>query len=317
MKKLFAITLAAAMLVLTMACCDKKDTKDKDSDNKPETMATVEKNTAPIDVPTAPVDELNFETLVIENENYKFTLEKSDFEKNYSDELLMNISAFIPLEYGVDDYVNWDGTPEEVINDALKCCFDSRSSMYFERFETTTPETEAAEAEIEKCEYKVYDNYVVTNIENINSYLYKRFGPDARQFTPEDFDTYEEAVTKDGSITEGIGTIGYRYIYLPESEVVMCYMSEATGFGGTFTGLYIYDIQTVGDDYVVKAVACECYDEDYIYADTFEALQNSTLELFAQYTPETLDNYTMVIGETEDGDVYMKSVEKTQLTSEK
>lgn len=308
MKKLLAITLAAAMLVLTMACCDKKDTKDKDSDNKPETMATITENNNP---------DVKYEELVIEDENYKYILNKTDFEDNYSDELLLNIVELIPMSYGADDYDNWDGTPEEVINDAIMCNFNSKKLMYFERYDSNSPEWQAALDEIAGYEYKVYDNYSMTSIDMINSYLAERFGPDARQFTPEDFDTYEEAVTENGTVAEDVGLGGYRYIYLPESEVVMCYMYETTGFGGNFMSLYIYDVQTVGEDYVVKAVATDYYYEEQLEAETFEDFQSGTLTLFESVVPAMLENYTMVIGETEDGDVYMKSVEITQLTSEK
>ena len=230
----------------------------------------------------------------------------------------MKISALIPLQYGFDAYESWNGTPEEVINDAISCSFDSRSATFFERFSPDSPEGEKARDEIAGYKHKVYDNYVITNIDLINSFLSERFGPDVRQFKPEDFDIYEDVVTQDGSVTEGITVPGYRYIYLPESELVMCYMSEVTGWGGDVTALYVYDIQTVDGDYVVKAVyGISGYTEFAENGDSFAGLQGDALKMLEAGTDDVPFEYTMVIGETENGDSFMKSVTKSQISSEK
>ncbi len=315
MKKLFAVTLSLVMLILTASGCEKAKSDEKESKPLQESTSFAENTTQS----SKPVQETIYETLVFENEEYKFSVQKSDFEKNYSEELLTKISELIPLQYGVDDYPDWNGTPEKVINDAILCGFDSRSPMYFERYDSESPEWQAALEEIESYEYKVYDNYSITNIAMINSYLADRFGPDARQFKPEDFDTYEEAVTQNGRVADrpDIPGPGYRYIYLPESEVVVCYNAETTGYGGIFTSMYVYDVQTVGNDYVVKAVATDYYDEEQTDAETFDEYQIGTLNLFEHFLPETLADYTMIIGETEEGNIYMKRVTKTLLTSEK
>ena len=312
MKKLVSIILAAGVLASTAACSAKETAPE--TTTVPETTAAVQEQTA-ADV-TAPETEL--ETVVIENSKYKFTLQKSDFEKNYSEETLMKISSIIPLEYGCDDYDNWDGTPEEVINDAIQGSFDSRKATFFERFSPGSPEDETARIEIAGYKYKVYDDYVITNVGIINNFLSERFGPNARQFKPEDFDTYEEAVTQNGRVSEGIGSPGYRYIYLPESELVMSYMSEVTGWGGDITVLYVYDIQTVDGDYVVKAVyGISGYPEYELNTDSFAGLQSDALKMFGAGTDDLPYDCTMVIGEAENGNLYMKSVTKNQITSEK
>lgn len=302
MKKLFSIIFAVCMLISLFSACT--NIPEQETTTRPETDISV--------------TERLYESIVIESDKYKFTLKKTDFEKNYSEELLMKISALIPLQYGCDDYESWNGTPEEVINDAISCSFDSRSATFFERFSPDSPEGEKARDEIAGYKHKVYDNYVITNIDLINSFLSERFGPDVRQFKPEDFDIYEDVVTQDGSVTEGITVPGYRYIYLPESELVMCYMSEVTGWGGDVTALYVYDIQTVDGDYVVKAVyGISGYTEFAENGDSFAGLQGDALKMLEAGTYDVPFGYTMVIGETENGDSFMKSVTKSQISSEK
>lgn len=313
MKKLVSIILAAGVLASTAACGANEPVSEETT--VPETTAAVQEQTE--SEVTAP--EAEYETVVIENSKYKFTLQKSDFEKNYSEETLMKISSIIPLEYGCDDYDNWDGTPEEVINDAIRGSFDSRSSFDFEKhYLHGDSERKAAEAEIEGYEYEIWNEYEVTDIECINEYLAKNFGPDARQFKSEDFDTYEQAVTKDGYIADDIPTFCYRYIYLPETGLVMCYIPEITGRGGYVTALYIYDVQTVDGDYVVKAVYdTSGYTELATNTDSFAGLQSDALKMFEAGTDDVPYDCTMVIGETENGDLYMKSVTKGQIISEK
>ena len=312
MKKLLSVILMAGLLVSAAACSAKNPVSEETTG--PETTAAVQQQTGA----DAAAPETSYESVVIKNKNYKFTLQKSDFEKNYSEELLMKISELIPLEYGCDDYDNWDGTPEEVINDAICGSFDSRNTFTVNAYSYDSPQAEAAKAEVEGYEYKIWNEYVVTDIDRINSGLAEKFGPDARQFKVEDFDTYEQAVTQDGDVTEGIPTFCYRYIYLPETGLVMCCIPEITGRGGDITVLYVYDIQTVDGDYVVKAVyGISGYPDYDINTDSFAGLQSDALKMFDAGTDVVPYDCTMVIGETENGDVFMKSVTKSQISSEK
>ncbi len=302
MKKLLSVMLAACIILLLFSACGNKSEQEINTQSE-------------IDVSSA---ESPYEIIAVESDDYQFVLIKTDFEKNYSEELLMKISDLIPLQYGCDDYENWNATPEEVINDAISCSFDSRKATFFERFSPDSPEDETARNEIAGYKHKVSDDYVITNIDFINSFLSERFGADARQFKPEDFDTYEKTVTQDGSVADGIALPGYRYIYLPESKLVMCYMSEVTGWGGQVTALYVYDIQTVDGDYVVKAVyGISGYPEYAENSDTFVGLQDDALKMLKAGTDDFPFDCTMVIGETENGDLFMKSVTKSQISSEK
>ncbi len=251
------------------------------------------------------------ETIIIKNEKYSFTIQKTDFEKNYSEELLMNISKLVPMEFGLDDYNNWNGTPNEVINDVLRCVRVSRNNWFFERYDSDSPEHTAARNEISKNPFKQsdMDSFVVTDIEKINKFLSGKFGSEARQFKPEDFETYNEVKVSDDPIALGYLYPTYRYVYLPESEMIACFVEYFTG--SECPAAYIYDIQTVDGSYIVKAVSgSDNYGEN---GDTFAGMQSDALKNFGQYTEESLDNYTMTLAYDNNGNLYTKSVEKTQL----
>lgn len=251
------------------------------------------------------------ETIKIKNEKYSFTIQKTDFEKNYSEELLMNISRLVPMKFGLDDYDNWNGTPNEVINDVLCCVQVSRNNWFFERYDNDSPEYIAAEKEISENPFSLSESdcFVITDIEKINRFLSERFGSEARQFKPEDFETYNEVKVSDDPITLGYLYPTYRYVYLPGSEMIACFVEYFTS--SECPAAYIYDIQTVDGSYIVKAVSgSNDYGEN---GDTFAGMQSDALEMFGQYTEESLDNYTMILAYDNNGNLYTKSVKKTQI----
>jgi len=306
MKKLLSIMFAVSMLLVSFSACT--NIPEKETPTQPETTTAVQEQK---DIDKSE-PEKGYETLIIENEKYRFTIQKSDFEKNYSEETLMEISNLVPMEFGYDDYDNWNGTPNEIINDVLLCLRNSRDNWFFERYSYGSDEWKAALTEIETYTFKATDDGVITDIESINEFLADRFGSQARQFKPEDFDTYEEVVTENGSITEGFGLLSYRYAYLPKSDFVICYMSETTSFEGP--AAYIYDIKTVDGKYVVKAVSgSDNYLENY---DTFEGIQSDTLKMMRTYTSECMRDYTMVIARADNGELYMQSVTSKNLLAD-
>lgn len=259
-----------------------------------------------------PVGYIKSEKIKIENEKYRFTVQKTDFEKYYSEELLMDITHLVPMLYGYDDYENWNGTPNEVINDALWCMQASRNNWFFERYDSDTVQWKAAYNEMQKNPYRISDDFVITDIESINSYLEDRFGPQVRKFKASDFDTYNEVKISDGSITEEFDLFSYRYTYLPECGLVACFMFETTGFESN--AAYIYDIQTVDGAYVVKAVSGS---DNYLEkSDTFEDIQTSSLKQLNSYTQEYLRDYTMTIAYDDNGNLYMKSVKSKYVLAE-
>lgn len=310
MKKLVAIFIICSILLIVVTACKTEKTPENTINTQAEiettakTLLTTERET---EVSTGTI-----ETEIIKNEKYSFTFEKTDFEHNYSEDFLMEVSNLVPMEFGYDDYDNWNGTPNEVVNDVLYCMKPSRGHWFFYRYSTDSPQWVAAEKEMSTYPYEVWDDYVVTDINCINKFIEENFGPQARQFKPEDFDTYSEVVTENGSVTEGFDLPSYRYIYLPGSEMVLCYMSETTSFG--VPAAYIYDIQTIDDKYVVKAVSGS---DNYIgNTDTFDGIQDDTLKMFREYTDESLADYTMILMRSKNGGLYVSSVTKKYILAD-
>ena len=308
MKKLFCISVLICILLSAVSACSADEQPDKTAET------TTEKVTETTAEPTQTTVNENAEThtIVFDDGKYQYTIEKTDFEKNYSEEELMAISRLVPMEYGYDDYYNWNGTPDEVINDALLCMQNSRNDWFFERYDSDSPQAKAALEELKKNPYRIADDWVITDINCINRYLSDRFGPQARQFKAEDFNTYNEIKTGDERITDGFGLRTYRYAYLPESGLVACFMSETTGFMSP--AAYIYDIKSADGMYEVKALsASDNYPEG---ADTFEEIQSATVKMFNGYTDGVMVNYVMTIACDENGKLYMKSVDKSNILAD-
>lgn len=315
MKKTIAFMVITAILLSVITGCKNESEKEETTaviTTERQTETTPEIKTTEESATKKPIDYVESRKIKIENERYSFTIQKAEFEKNYSEEILMDITHLVPMLYGYDDYDNWNGTPNEVINDALRCMQVSRNNWFFERYDTETVQWKAAYNEMKKNPYRISDDFVITDIKSINDYLEDRFGPTARKFEASDFDTYNEVKNSDSSITENFELLSYRYTYLPECGLVACFMSETTGF--VSNAAYIYDIQTVNGTYVVKAVSgSDNYLESY---DTFEDIQTGSLKMLNANTDEYLRDFTMTIAYDDNNNIYMKSVKSKYILAE-
>ncbi len=317
MRKIISVLCVMCIVASLLNCCA-KDSLNDETESSTSVSATDVKKSTEITAKTTENKSVTqaeistkTETIKIKNEKYSFTIQKTDFEENYSEEILMNISSLVPMEFGLDDYDNWNGTPNEVVNDVLCCLKNSRNNWFFERYDSDSPEYTAALNEISKNPFKQsdMDSFVVTDIEKINKFLSGRFGSEVRQFKPEDFETYNDVKVSDEPISSGYLYPTYRYVYLPESELVACFVEYFTG--SEAPAAYIYDIQTVDGSYIVKAVSgSDNYGEN---GDTFAGMQSDALKNFGQYTEGWLDNYTLTLAFDKNGNLYMKSVEKTRI----
>ena len=317
MRKIISVLCVMCIVAALLNCCANDSLNDEKESSTSVSVTDVKKSTE-ITAKTTENESVTqaeistkTETIKIKNEKYSFTIQKTDFEKNYSEEILMNISSLVPMEFGLDDYDNWNGTPNEVINDVLCCVHVSRNNCFFERYDNDSPEYTAAQNEMSKnpFEQSYMDSFVITDIAKINKFLSERFGTEARQFKPEDFETYNEVKVSDDPIALGYLYPTYRYVYLPESEMVACFVEYFTS--SEVPATYIYDIQTVDDLYIVKAVSgSDNYGENW---DTFAGMQSDALEMFGQYTEGWLDNYTLTLAFDKNGNLYMKNVEKTRI----
>ena len=215
------------------------------------------------------------ETIRVKNEEHSFTFEKTDFEKNYSEELLMEILKLIPMEYGCDDYKNWNGTPNEILNDA----YFGTSVWQCEGFEYNSLEWNNGVKEMKKNPYGIgWGEYSFTDIEKINSYLKDIYVPNARTFKVDEIERFDDVMTSDKSIFENYD-YNFRYVYLPETDLVVKFTNEFYCGG---EACYVCDIKTEGDLYIVKAVTgSEDIREN---ENTFEGIQKDALKMFNTYT---------------------------------
>lgn len=282
MKKLFALFLLFCVLMSSLTACKSKDIPEEttkaavSTTEQPETTAeqpqeTTEEETEPIKT----------ETIKVSNEKHQFTFEKTNFEDNYSEEFLEELSILIPMDFGYEDYENWDGTPNEILNDVYHSGYYWRIGGY----DYESEEWNAAKSEIEKNLGKgQYSEYTVTDIDKINSYLRDLYGPKARVFNAEDFDTCSEIKTDNDSIFTDYDW-SFIFVYLPESELIVQFARET--YGGEMEPVHICDIKTSNDCYIVEAAE----------------------EVYGQYCI----HYILKIVCDDNGDLYMKSADKSYI----
>lgn len=318
MKRIISVMAIIAILFSVLGACKEKTESETTTSAVPSTSTTAESTTESTTAmtetttehvtttsnPETTIAKVKTETIRIKNEKHSFTFEKTDFENNYSEELLMEILNIIPMEYGCDDYENWNGTPNEILNDA----FFSANISHFECFEYDSAEYNDAVREMKECPYGVnLGEYNITNIENINSYLKDIYGPNVRTFMVDDFERFDEVVTSENSVFENYD-YNFRYVYLPETELIVRFTNEFY-VGGE--AIFVCDVKTVGETYIVKAVAgSEDLREN---ENTFEGRQKDAVKMFNTYTYGTLSEYVFTIGNDEECGLYMKSVEKSYI----
>lgn len=324
MKRIISVMAIIAILFSILGACKEKTEPETTTSAVPSTSTTAESTTESTTAmtettreetttehvtttsnPETTIAKVKTETIRIKNEKHSFTFEKTDFENNYSEELLMEILNLIPMEYGCDDYENWNGTPNEILNDA----FFSANISHFECFEYDSAEWNDAVREMKECPYGVnLGEYNITNIENINSYLKDIYGPNVRTFKVDDFERFDEVVTSENSVFENYD-YNFRYVYLPDTELVVRFAREICFNGGEAT--YVCDVKTVGETYIVKAVTgSEDLREN---ENTFEGRQKDAIKMFNTYTYGKLSEYVFTIGNDEECGLYMKSVEKSYI----
>lgn len=317
MKRIISVMAILAILFSVLGACKEKNepetttvptsttaesiTEYTTAETTQEEITTEYVTTSKLETSTA---KAKTETIRVKNEEHSFTFEKTDFEKNYSEELLMEILKLIPMEYGCDDYKNWNGTPNEILNDA----YFGTSVWQCEGFEYNSLEWNNGVKEMKKNPYGIgWGEYSFTDIEKINSYLKDIYGPNARTFKVDDFERFDDVMTSEKSIFENYD-YNFRYVYLPETDLVVKFTNEFYCGG---EACYVCDIKTEGDLYIVKAVTgSEDIREN---ENTFEGIQKDALKMFNTYTYGKLSEYVFTIGNDEECGLYMKSVDKSYI----
>ena len=134
--------------------------------------------------------------VVIENDRHSFTVMKTDFEKNFTEEELWEISSVLSMSFGCEDYYNWNGEAEFVVNELLNNCLTSTKWVF--KSLVTEDEDIINKASQELAIYMNDENaqvdYGIVELDVLNSYIKDMYGENARTFVGEDFMTVEEAL---------------------------------------------------------------------------------------------------------------------------
>lgn len=248
--------------------------------------------------------------LTVDGANGKYVITKTDFEKKHSEEFLMDIAEMLGMAYGYEDFIFSNEDPEKVVNSLLVCCIPSYKYPFKSIYCDDEQVIEKGIAELKKLlpDNPYYCEFV--EIETLNAYLEDMFGPGVRKFRAEEFMTIEESVKKYGDAFNGRSDLYSAIRYLPESDL-LCFCSVATGF--SCRGSYIYDIREMNGDYVVCTLGGdELYFEEYNY----NSMQAAAFEQLSWEGPHYLKNFVYTFGCTDDGNLYLKSIDKNYLFAE-
>lgn len=248
--------------------------------------------------------------LIIDGKNGKYVIKKTDFEKRYSDEFLMDIAEMLGMRFGYEDFIFSNEDPEKVVNSLLVCCIPSYKYPFKTIYCDDEQVIEKGNAKLKKLlpDNPYYCEFV--EIETLNAYLEDMFGPNVRKFRADEFMTVEESVKKYGEAFSERSDLYSAIRYLPESDL-LCFCSVATGF--TCQGSYIYDIREMNGNFVVHTLGRdELYFEEYNY----DSIQAAAFEQLSWNAPQYEENFVYTFGCTDDGNLYLKSVDKNYLFAE-
>lgn len=318
MKKKNIVIIVAVVLVVAIIGIvvfsghrDKNDIVPETTQNSVSVYVTQDEyETEPeTEAPTAPKGG----ELLIERPNSKFRVTKTDFEKQYSDEFLMDIAGMLGMNFGCEDFGYWNEDPETVVNSLLGCCVGSYKFPFQLIYTEDEQLIKKGNAELDKIfpdEKHSYNRFVDPDL--LNAYFEDLFGPDVRKFTTEDFMTHDEAIAKNGEPYAQDHPEGFSEIRsLPESDL-LCFYSCGTGFSSY--SAYIYDIREVKGDYVVYTLGdVEAY---WTLNSDFNSNQAEAFRGLTMGGPEYVENYVYTFGCTDDGNLYLKSIDKRFLFAE-
>ena len=318
MKKFF-LMFVCFVLVFAISSCKKEDTVEMFATNefeeyettKSETMITIDGETTEMTMKQEEDDRFwvgNFTDAVeegpffINKGDYKFEFVKTGYENRYPKEVINEIFEAIPMEFGLtfgcDDYNNWDGNPNYILNDI----YHSMGYWGMDSYDYDSEEHKSAVEELERNPYGAPNTEgFYTSVEKINSFIRDIYGPEARFFKAEDFDTYDEIRTNKDSIFVNYD-YSFRFAYLPESEVVCCFARET--WGGETLAKCVYDVSMSNGEYIVEVVSDTYYSYCVKYIMTMSRESNGNI-----YVRNVEDFYVFPSGFENDAKVLSEGTE--------
>ena len=321
MKRIIAVLCVFCLFFGVLNCCTKDSSKEWKTttafENEPKktTDALIEgteNSTEKITI-TQPVTHAKAGEIIIDDGEYRYKIYKTDFEKNFDEELLLKLSETIPMGFGYEDYDKWDSSANVVLNDVL-LGNDSRIDCWIERYDFESKQAEKAKAEMMSYNKEIkFHEYFVTDIPKINDYLIKLFGPDTGVIDKDDFEEYSVIADSPKYPFEDLDyKFNFRFCYLPESKLVVCGVNE---FGNEETRMpYMCDVKEKDGVYIVRAVS-RLYGW-YVGNYTFLTKQNDCLENLRWYTKGYLEEWIYTIACDDNGNMYMKSTEISYILPE-
>ncbi len=257
-------------------------------------------------VPELPTTEKEIKTeVVIENDRHSFTVMKTDFEKNFTEEELWEISSVLSMSFGCDDYYNWNGEAEFVVNELLNNCLTSTKWVF--KSLVTEDEDIINKASQELAIYMNDENaqvdYGIVELDVLNSYIKDMYGEKARTFVGEDFMSVEEALKNNGKVFDYHSDMYSQIRYFPQNNLIWL-ASRDTGYSSAIS--YIYDITEENGDFIVYAVGGV---DNYAADNTFSAHQSYVLKELTWGESSYIYENVCTLGVSENGDFYLKKVE--------
>ena len=257
-------------------------------------------------VPELPTTEKVIKTeVVIENDRHSFTVMKTDFEKNFTEEELWEISSVLSMSFGYDDYYNWNGEAEFVVNELLNNCLTSTKWVFSSL--VTEDENILKKASQELATYMNDENaqvdYGIVELDVLNSYIKDMYGENARTFVGEDFMSVEEALKNNGKVFDYHSDMYSQIRYFPQNNLIWL-ASRDTGYSSAIS--YIYDITEENGDFIVYAVGGV---DNYAADNTFSAHQSYVLKELTWGESSYIYENVCTLGVSENGDFYLKKVE--------
>ena len=307
MKKKIVIVIsfvvALAVIISGVAFLPKILEKVKTSDAP---QLSTDEKVQTTSVPELPTTEKVIKTeVVFENNEHSFTVMKTDFEKNFTEEQLMEISSVLAMSFGYDDYYNWNGEAEAVVNELLNCCIPTPKWP----FSSIVTDNEAIlkKASQELAVYMNDENaqvgYGIAELDVLNAYIKDMYGENARTFVGEDFMSVEEALKKNGKVFDYKSDAYSQIRYFPQNNLIWL-ASRDTGFSSKVS--YIYDITEENGDFIVYSIGNI---ENDGAGNTFSSHQSYVLEELTWGESSYIYENVCTLGVSQNGDFYLKKVE--------
>ena len=311
MKKFISVIVLICMFV-SLYSCSKQGAEtpgfNENTTQRSATAPTTEKETEAQQTVTG-----EKEKIAIDNGTYRFEINKTNFEDEIPEDILLQFANMLSMEFGVEDYYGWNTSGQNIFSDVRKN--NLLINGFYKNYEFLDEETDKEAYSLFLSdigsENVMYCSVSTFSLKKYNDYLKDFFGPDVKQLAVDDFETGKSALKKGLAVDGGLGESDTRCFYTGKDDIILI-QTCAVGFG--CEGEYICDVEKIGNDYYVYTVGD--IDSDGFGAN-FDEFQNQMLECL----PYTIDKgclpaKTYKFGYTADGDIYLKSVDKKFIFAE-